>query len=179
MRYFKRFKMEVDLRELSPVPELPSGFSWVPWDESLLALHAETLFACFHDETDSILFPSLGDRTGCFNLMTATCRRPGFVPEATWLLASSTGPCGTVQGIRESSGLGAIQNLGIAAPYRGQGLGSALLLQALHGFRRTGLGRAFLEVTAHNDGAVRLYYRLGFRRRKILYKSVGPVACGI
>ena len=34
------------------------------------------------------------------------------------------------------------------------------------------LGRAFLEVTAQNDGAVRLYRRLGFRRRKTLYKAV-------
>ena len=53
-----------------------------------------------------------------------------------------------------------------------RGLGAALLLKALHGFRNAGLGRAFLEVTAQNDGAVRLYHRLGFRRRKTVYKTV-------
>ena len=51
-------------------------------------------------------------------------------------------------------------------------LGAALLQQALHGFRRAGLGGAFLEVTAQNDGAIRLYRRLGFRCRKTIYKAV-------
>ena len=77
-----------------------------------------------------------------------------------------------MQGIRERGGLGSIQNLGIVPGWRGRGLGEALLLQALHGFRHTGLGRAQLEVTAQNDAAIRLYRRLGFRRAKTLYKAV-------
>jgi ribosomal protein S18 acetylase RimI-like enzyme len=68
--------------------------------------------------------------------------------------------------------MGAIQNVGIVAAHRCRGLGRALVLQALHGFRLAGLGRAFLEVTAENDPAVRLYHSLGFRRRKTLYKAV-------
>src|SRR5207248_4638326 len=83
-----------------------------------------------------------------------------------------TGFCGTVQGLRERGGVGAIQNLGITPALRGHGLGTALLLQALHGFRRAGLTRALLEVTAQNEGAIRLYRRLGFRRCKTLYKAV-------
>jgi hypothetical protein len=35
-----------------------------------------------------------------------------------------------------------------------------------------GLARVYLEVTAQNDGAVRLYKRLGFRRTKTLFKAV-------
>jgi ribosomal protein S18 acetylase RimI-like enzyme len=81
-----------------------------------------------------------------------------------------------VQGIRERTGTGSIQNLGIVAGQRGRGLGSALLLQALHGFRRYGYHRAFLEVTAQNEGALRLYRRLGFRCRKTIYKTVGASA---
>ena len=88
------------------------------------------------------------------------------------MLACADGYCATVQGVRERSGLGAIQNLGVTPLHRGRGLGSALLLQALRGFQRAGLGRAFLEVTAQNDAAVRLYRRLGFRRRKTIYKLV-------
>jgi ribosomal protein S18 acetylase RimI-like enzyme len=77
--------------------------------------------------------------------------------------------------VRERKGLGAIQNLGITAAHRGQGLGEALLLQALHGFRRCGLAHAILEVTAQNEGAIRLYRRVGFRRAKTVYKAV-PVS---
>jgi ribosomal protein S18 acetylase RimI-like enzyme len=32
--------------------------------------------------------------------------------------------------------------------------------------------RAFLEVTAQNDSAIRIYRRLGFRCRKTIYKQV-------
>ena len=49
---------------------------------------------------------------------------------------------------------------------------------ALHGFRRAGVGRVFLEVTAQNDAAIRLYHGLGFRRRKTVYKAVDTAAIG-
>jgi ribosomal protein S18 acetylase RimI-like enzyme len=173
--YFKRFKMELELFDVPPWAILPEGYYWVPWDESLLDSHAEVMYSAFHYEIDAELFPSLGDRTGSRNLMTEIRHRPGFVREATWLLGSPLGYCGTVQGLRERTGMGAIQNLGVTAPHRGRGLGQALLLQALHGFRRAGLGRAFLEVTAHNEAAVRLYLRLGFRRKKTIYKAVPNV----
>ena len=51
-------------------------------------------------------------------------------------------------------------------------LDRAALEQALAGFRRLGLRRASLEVTADNSRAVRLYQRLGFRRAKTVYKIV-------
>jgi ribosomal protein S18 acetylase RimI-like enzyme len=170
--YFKRFKMEIDLYEAPPVPVLPDGFHWVGWNETLVDLHADVKFLSFHEEIDSMVFPSLATRQGCHNLMSEISRRTGFIPGATWLVACAAGNCGTVQGVRERNGMGAIQNLGVAPLYRGRGLGSALLLQALLGFRRAGLGRAFLEVTAQNEAAIRLYRRHGFRCRKTVYKVV-------
>ncbi len=169
--YFKRYKMEVDLHDLPPAT-LPSGFQWLPWHGSLIEAHAETLWNCFQGEVDSVVFPSLGDPDGCRCLMTEISRKAGFLPGATWLLLSGAGPCGSVQGIRERRGLGAIQNLGVTPAFRGRGLGRNLLLQALAGFRRAGLDRGMLEVTARNEGAIRLYRRLGFRRTKTLYKAV-------
>jgi len=171
VRYFKRYRMEIDLDGL-PAPELPVGYAFLGWHPSLLDRHAEALYAGFFQGVDTIVFPSLGDRVGCRCLMTEITRRPGFEPWATWLLTCAGEPAGTVQGIRERSGMGAIQNIGVAWGHRGRGLGHALVLQALHGFRLSGLGRVFLEVTAENDAAVRLYRRLGFRRRKTLYKAV-------
>jgi ribosomal protein S18 acetylase RimI-like enzyme len=171
--YFKRYRMEVDLYDVPPAPPLPDGFSWVPWHDTLLDLHADTKYQCFQDEIDAEVFPSLGSRPGCHRLMAEIRYRPGFVPEASWLVAGPAGVCGTVQGRRERSGLGAIQNLGVLPAFRGRGYGTALLLQALQGFRRAGLGRGFLEVTARNEAAVRLYRRIGFRCRKTLYRAVG------
>jgi GNAT superfamily N-acetyltransferase len=172
--YYKRYKMEVDLAHLPPVC-LPSGFHWAAWTPQLLDAHADVLFSCFHQEIDSNVFASLSSREGCQCLMSELARKTSFLADATWLLVGPFGPCGTVQGARERKGMGAIQNLGILAPHRGQGLGEALLVQALHGFRRCGLPKAMLEVTAQNDTAIRLYRRVGFRRAKTVYKAVpGP-----
>jgi len=173
LRYFKRFRMELDLgAPLPPVPPLPDGYFWLPWDDSLLASHARAKYASFHAEIDSQVFPSLGSEAGCVKLMRAIRLKPGFLPGATWLIASGAEFCGTVQGVRERSGWGAIQNLGVVPGHRGHGLGAALLLQALHGFRRVCLPGALLEVTAQNESAVRLYRRFGFRCRKTVYKTV-------
>ncbi len=170
--YFKRFKMEVDLYAVPPVPALPDVYQWVAWDDSLLDVHAEVKFGSFHDEIDAAVFPSLGDRNGCQALMQEIRDKTGFLPGATWLVSCAGTFCGTVQGIRDPKGMGSIQNLGVLPQYRGRGLGTALLLKALDGFRSYGLGRALLEVTAQNASAVQLYRRLGFRCRKTLYKAV-------
>jgi ribosomal protein S18 acetylase RimI-like enzyme len=170
--YFKRFRMEINLNELAPPPPLPEGYTFVPWDESLLEVFAEVKYCSFTDEIDSVVFRSLGSRHGCIYLMREISRKHGFRPEATWLVANAGGSCGTIQGISERSGLGAIQNLGVLPQHRGQGLGKALLMKALYGFRSAGLGRAFLEVTAQNESAIRLYRQLGFRCRKTIYKMV-------
>jgi ribosomal protein S18 acetylase RimI-like enzyme len=171
--YVKRYKMEVDLRDL-PEPTPPAGFQWVCWSKGVLPLHAEVMSQSFQDEIDGRVFPCLGDRDGCYRLMHEITRSLNFIPESTWLLTTGSEPCGTIQGMRERSGLGAIQNVGVLPAYRGMGVGSALLLQALRGFQRMGLRRAILEVTAENERAIQLYWRLGFRRTKTIYKAVSP-----
>ncbi|OAI47919.1 hypothetical protein AYO44_08505 [Planctomycetaceae bacterium SCGC AG-212-F19] len=169
--YFKRFKMEIELAAIPPVPALPPGFQFVPWNETLVAAHADIKYQCFHEEIDAAVFPSLGTRDGCLHLMTGIRNKTGFLPEATWLIAGAEGYCATVQGICERHRVGAIQNLGVIPAQRGHGLGRTLLILALHGFIRHGLGRGMLEVTAQNDGAIRLYRTLGFRCVKTVYKA--------
>jgi ribosomal protein S18 acetylase RimI-like enzyme len=174
--YFKRFKMEADLNDLPAVPALPAGYCWIAWHASLLDMHAEVLHGSFHGEIDATVFPSFGAGAGCRCLMTEICSKAGFLGGATWLVADAGGAVGSVQGVCDRGGLGCIQNLGVLPGHRGRGLGEALLVQALHGFRNAGLGRALLEVTAQNDAAIRLYRRLGFRRRKTVYKAVDVAA---
>jgi ribosomal protein S18 acetylase RimI-like enzyme len=175
--YFKRFRMEYDLTAPAfPEPEMPAGYSLLPWDDRLLDAHAEAKYRSFKWEMDANVFPCLGERDGCRRLMTEIVRRSGFVPEATWLLqhwpANQRRPelCGTIQGVADN-GMGAIQNVGITPAHRGHGLGSVLLWHSLAGFKRHGIDRVYLEVTADNSGACRLYQRLGFRRTKVVYKA--------
>lgn len=191
--YFKRHRMELDLRYSRPRAELPAGFYWLPWESGVQDLHAQVKYRCFTDGMDARVFPSLGSLTGCRDLMGAIASQPGFCPGATWLVAGKrrekrnsdsreTGgvPYGfgpdvcvaTVQGLLDSNRFGGIQNLGVVPDYRGLGLGWAVLLKALEGFAASGARRAFLEVTAKNELAVRMYRRLGFRSYKTIYREV-------
>jgi ribosomal protein S18 acetylase RimI-like enzyme len=169
--------MEFDLLDRTlAAPPLPSGYRLVPWQDSLLEAHAEAKYNSFKGEIDSNVFPCLGDLVGCHRLMQEIRGKDGFLPGATWLVVHETPEgddyCGTIQGIRDYSGMGAIQNLGVTPEHRGRRLGTCLLGRALAGFRAAGLERAFLEVTAQNSGAIRLYQRVGFTKARTVYKAV-------
>jgi hypothetical protein len=169
--YFKRYRMEIDLPVAPEVPVLPIGYEWCSWSPALLDVHADVKYRSFRGTVDTDVFPSLAHPAGCRELMRAISTKADFVAAATWLIVGPAGPCGTVQGLRDRR-FGFIQNLGIVPEARGLGLGTALLFQSLAGFRRDGLKCAYLEVTARNESAVRLYRRLGFRARRTIYKGV-------
>lgn len=177
--YFKRLRMEIHLagRDLTPTP-LPPSYRLLAWNASLLDAFAEAKHRSFRNEMDANVFPCLSEFEGCRRLMAEIARRPGFLPEATWLAVYSLDGhplseyCGTVQGVRDPHGCGAIQNLGAAPEHRCIGLGACLLLHCLNGFRRAGVQRVYLEVTAQNQEAIRLYRRIGFTTIRTVYKTV-------
>ncbi len=179
LTYFKRFRMETDIADCDLVqPLLPVGYKLRRWHDSLLEAHARTKYLCFRGEIDANVFPCLSDAEGCLRLMNEIRAKPGFLPEATWLAArqrfanSKIEHVGTVQGVRDAANMGLIQNLGVLPAHRGFGLGAILLVRALAGFQRVGVTHVCLEVTSLNEGAIRLYERLGFRRVKTVYKAV-------
>jgi hypothetical protein len=157
---------------------LSSRYELIPWDASLIDVHADVKFRSFRGEIDADVFPCLSEPSGCVRLMEDISRKDSFLPDATWLMMyrasdrDTVSFCGTVQGIVESQNVGGIQNLGVVPEHRGRGLGGHLLVHALNGFRNAGLFRASLEVTAKNTSAVRLYRQLGFRVTKTVYKAV-------
>lgn len=180
-RYFRRFRMEVDLKRVDlPVPVLPAGYFWNAWHADLLERHAEAKYSSFHAELDSKVFPCLGDAGGCFRLMSEIVSQSSFLPETTWLVSfrspddQTLSDIGTIQGIAHTSMVGAIQNVGVVAGHRGMGLGRALVLKALGGFRHLGILRVSLEVTAENAPAIKLYRSLGFQIVRTMYRNVEP-----
>jgi ribosomal protein S18 acetylase RimI-like enzyme len=175
--YFKRYRMEMDLRGQRFLPvHVPANYRLLAWKPELLEEHAAVMFQSFRHEIDSDVFDCLGDLAGCQRLMREIALKEGFLPEATWLAVYVGGDvveyCGTIQGIRATHKYGGIQNVGITPAHRGRGVGTSLIAAALGGFQQAGLPRAYLEVTAQNDRAMRLYKNLGFRRTKTLFKAV-------
>lgn len=61
-----------------------------------------------------------------------------------------------------------IAAMGIIPAYRGRGLGALALSEVLANLRQSGDSRLVLEVIDTNEPAVRLYHRLGFRKRRRL-----------
>ena len=177
--FFRRYRMEFDLRQVEiEDPILPDGYRWVPWEEGVLASHARAKFESFHDELDSRVFRSLSHYDGCLRLMSEIAGHSQFIPSATWLVEFSPDPtlarhpCATIQGIQRGPTLGAIQNVGVIPEHRGLGLGRAIVLRCLLGFRAAGLERVYLEVTAENEPAVELYRSVGFSLIRTRYKVV-------
>jgi ribosomal protein S18 acetylase RimI-like enzyme len=183
LQYFKRYRMEIKLtgREFRNQP-LPPEYRFLPFSPSLLEAFSLAKYHSFRQEPDTLIFPCLSELAGCRKLMTEIANKPGFVPMATWLAVylpegqSRSEYCGTIQGIRDQTGRGAIQNLGVTPEHRSNGLGENLLNRCLEGFRRAGVHYVHLEVTAKNTPAIRLYRRLGFFTVKTVYKTVESVA---
>ena len=178
-KFLKRFRMEIDFRQvILPRPQLPDGYRWDAWHSQILFDHALAKFQSFHAEMDSQIFPALRTLAGCRDLMKSIAEHDRFVPQSTWLIRRqsqdfcSDDPCGTIQGLIQDETLGAIQNVGISPRYRGKGLGRALLLQNLHGFRSVGLQRVYLDVSAENEPAVNLYRSVGFRHQQTSYREI-------
>lgn len=176
LQYFQRFRMEFDLQQPLAAPELPGDFAWVAWNPDEIHRHAWVKFLGFRDEVDSEVFPCLGDYDGCYGLMREIAEQQAFAPPATWLIVHhgeghAPVDCGTIQGLVASESSGAIQNIGVAPEYRRQGIGRALVLKCLAGFRSLGLKRVGLEVTGANYPAVQLYRSIGFRMTRTMYRT--------
>lgn len=178
-RYYRRFRMEINLRRvLLPEPVLPDGYYWCRFEPTLIDRHASVNYGSFHSEIDGTVFPCLADVRGCRMLMRELVLSDDFLPGATWLISRRTAEpglpidCGTIQGLATTDQLGSIQNVGVVRTHRGLGLGKALVLKALDGFKRTRRPRVSLEVTADNRAAVALYQSLGFERSRTLYRPI-------
>jgi len=180
--YFRRFRMELNLETASlPEPSLPDGYRWVCWSPAELHRHAQVKFDSFRGEIDANVFGSLSHLEGCQRLMGEIARQSTFLPQSTWLVQFCADPdlashdCATIQGLARTKQLGAIQNVGVVPEHRGFGLGRAIVLQCLAGFRDSGLTRVYLEVTSSNAPAVELYRSIGFRLTRTMYKAVNSL----
>ncbi|MGL6193628.1 MAG: GNAT family N-acetyltransferase [Thermoguttaceae bacterium] len=189
IQYIKRFQMVYNLVK-KPLESavLPVEYVWIPWSPEHLETHASVKYHGFRDNMDSRIFPSFSSLESCRRLMDVISTRKGFLPGTTWLIAKVPSQtnieadiilkseakleyCATIQGLQHSPELGGIQNVAVLPEHRGIGLGQALLLKCLAGFKKSGVRRVSLEVTADNLVAVKLYQKVGFEMVQTVYKA--------
>jgi mycothiol synthase len=164
------FYMQIDFAEPPAPPEWPSGFAVRRYaDEQYL----RAVYEC-HQE-------SFADHWEFRPVSLEVWRRftvesPSFDPSLWWLAEADGELAGICLGQMHASGdpaFGWVEVLGVRKPWRGRGLGLALLRHSFADFAARGATRVGLAVDAENTtGAVRLYERAGMRpaRRLDIYE---------
>ena len=157
-------------------PQLPPGFSFVPWSATLVEPHADVLHRSFRHDSDGAVFTTFRQYAHCLRLIEMLAGSPHFLPEATLLVAYGEQDMfeyvANIQGLKLSDDVGAIQNVAVLPEYRRRGVGQALVLGALQGFQGAGVQRVTLEATKDNFAAVNLYSRIGFTTFRVYDRKI-------
>lgn len=155
--------MRFDLAMPIPVvPQVP-GVQLIRWSPMVAGRFYEAYWCSFRDRPG---FPGWSAQMWIDWVAGDDDFRPGLS-----LLAEVGGvPVGFIVCAR-----GWIVQVGVRPEGRGRGLGAALVVEALRGFREDGEGAVLLDVHVNNLGAARLYRRLGFQQigRRARYEWIG------
>jgi len=110
---------------------------------------------------------SFGDSAGYVEVTSSEVR--SWYEEGTYvrggisMLYEGEAPIGTVCCLQEEDSVwGVIENLSVAAEYRGRGLGRQLLRHGINIAIEDGLTAMYLSVSGENDSAIGLYLSEGF-----------------
>jgi mycothiol synthase len=157
VRSFRHMEIALSDDVASADADAPAGIEIRPIDveRDLRKVH-ETLDDAFRDEW------GYHDRT-FEEWRTHNVEARDFDP-ALWLIATENDePVGTLSGA-VSGDRGWVFELGVRPPWRGHGIGSALLRRSFASFAERGLPRVMLNVDSENPtGAVGVYERAGMR----------------
>lgn len=140
-----------------PVPQLPAGFalrSATPADCVQLAAIRNDAFA---DDWSAELYRD------------AVMRKPGYSAAHELIVGAPDGRIAafTVVRLDPLNRVGLFEPVGTHSAFRRRGLARALMLQALHQMRHTGMDIAMVGYAATNGAAGALYRSLGFRRKYV------------
>ena len=166
VRFF--WRMEIELREEPPLPELPAGIAIREYrpgedDEAVHAMHQEA-FAEHWDFTPSLLEDWLRWRH----------TRSDYHP-SLWRIAEEDGEIAGAALCFGEGRFGWVLDLAVRPASRRAGLGLVLLQSGFAALWRNGHARVGLEVDSENEtGATRLYERAGMKvtRRYATYEKV-------
>ncbi|MEN3342505.1 MAG: hypothetical protein V7644_1909 [Actinomycetota bacterium] len=157
-REVRRFwEMSIELEGPPPPPSLPAGLTLETFrEDDARAFHA-ALDESFQDHWEHHPTP--------FEEWWELKQKALDYDPTTWFLVRDGGEvAGVVRNDPDRHGGGQVGALGVRRPWRGKGLGRALLLKTFGEFHRRGVGRVTLGVDATNPtGATQLYESVGMQ----------------
>jgi len=138
------------------VPVWPAGITTVPFDPPR---HARAARALLNDA----YAPGGGDVLAFGTWWPALTADAEYRPELCFVALDSA--TGKLAGFAQCWSLGFIKDIAIAAPWRGRGLGRAMMEAAFHSFQALGVTEVDLKVAADNPSrAWGFYQRMGMVR---------------
>ncbi len=172
LRVHPRWFLEFPFTDASALaPRERMGIRFQPWRESHFDDSAKLVAHAYRGHVDSEINDQYRSPAGARRFLSNIVEFPGcgvFFPAASYAAFDvSTGLlCGISLASLVAREAGHVTQLCVAPSHRNAGLGSDLLRRSLLAFAAHGCRSASLTVTAANEGALRLYERMGFVRRK-------------
>ena len=178
VRLHPRWFLEIDLAGAAAL-RAPDrhGIRIEPWKESHHEESAKLVADAYRGHIDSEINDQYRSAAGARRFLSNIVEYPGcgvFFPAASYSAFSRSS--GLLAGISLASlvapDTGHITQLCVAPAHRNAGLGGELLRRSLLAFAAHRCRAASLTVTVANEGALRLYEKLGFLRRRLFAAHV-------
>jgi len=157
-REVRRFyEMTIELDGPPPAPVLPDGLTMETFDEANLREFYEALDESFQDHWEH-------HSTPLEEWWKEKRDAPNFDPTLWFLIRDDAEVAAVVRNEPNRLEGGMVAAIGVRRPWRGRGLGRALLLHTFGEFQRRGVNRITLGVDSENPtGATKLYESVGMR----------------
>ncbi len=143
---------------------------------------ADVICDSYRGSTDYKLCHDYQSREGCIRFLNNLIKHPGcgtFSPQtSSVVLDSNEQVCGALLTSKISSETGMIPQISVRSDCQGKGIGSYLLRTYFKNAYESGLERITLSVSEANEGACRIYHRLGFQKTKDFHAFVRDSTAG-
>ena len=171
---FPRIFMVLPLqpRTRAVYPGLPADVELRRWSEQDYQPVASLIPAAYRNHVDSEINDQYRSMTGALRFLNNIVRFPGcgqFDPGASFVAVSRTtnSIIGTILCSRVKDDVGHVTQVCLLPEERGRGIGEVLLNATANELSRRHFSKLTLTVTQANEGAVRLYKRLGYAVNRI------------
>ena len=146
------------------------------WENRFFIPVADVICNSYRGSTDYQLCHDYQSREGCIRFLNNLVKHPGcgtFSPQTSYVVRNPEDQvCGVLLTSKISPDTGMIPQISVRSDCQGKGIGSYLLRTYFKDARESGLERITLSVSEANEGACRLYSRLGFQKTRDFHAFV-------